>query len=121
MVYKSPLWPISAAPPERSDEMTDELRPKDAAEEVKANPKRAGCTATFVDPEFPALGRDTVYYARAFEVPSPTVNGQKPACAREESGECVEVDLCADEGKCLSDYAHRAWSSPIYVDHQEHR
>jgi hypothetical protein len=78
----------------------------------------AGCTATFVDPEFEALGRDTVYYARAFEGPSPTVNGQKPACLREENGECVEVDLCADEGKCLSEYAHRAWSSPIYVDHQ---
>lgn len=80
-----------------------------------------GCTATFVDPEFPALGRDTLYYARAFEEPSATVNGSPPRCLREENGECVEVDLCRDDGACLSDYAHRAWSSPIYVDHENNR
>ncbi|MEE3327672.1 MAG: DUF3604 domain-containing protein [Myxococcota bacterium] len=80
-----------------------------------------GCTATFIDPDFPALGRDTVYYARAFEAPSPTVNGQKPECLREVDGECLEVDLCRDDGTCLSDYAHRAWSSPIFVDHVQAR
>jgi hypothetical protein len=76
-----------------------------------------GCVATFVDPEFPMLGRDTVYYARAFEVPTSTVNGQQPQCAAEKEGECSEVELCSDTGKCLSDYEHRAWSSPIYVDY----
>jgi hypothetical protein len=76
-----------------------------------------GCVATFVDPELAALGRDTVYYARAFEVPTSTVNGQQPQCAVERAGECAEVELCSDTGECLFGYAHRAWSSPIYVDY----
>lgn len=76
----------------------------------------SGCVATFVDPDFPALARDTVYYARAFEVPTPAVNGQQPRCSATTDGECTEVELCADTGTCLSEYAHRAWSSPIYVD-----
>ena len=80
-----------------------------------------GCTATFVDPDFPGLGRDTVYYARAYEAPSLTVNGEQPACLREKDGRCVEVELCQDNGTCLSEYAHRAWSSPIYVDYPVRR
>ena len=76
-----------------------------------------GCVATFVDPDYPAMGRDTVYYARAFEEPSPTVNGQQPACASQADGACTAVQLCEDQGTCLSPYAHRAWSSPIYVDY----
>ena len=77
----------------------------------------SGCVATFVDPEFPRLGRDTVYYARAFEVSSPTVNGKPPPCKLESNGECKEVELCSDDGACLSDSPQRAWSSPIYVDY----
>jgi hypothetical protein len=73
------------------------------------------CVATFMDDEFPTLGRETLYYARAFEAPVPTVNGRQP-CTTLEDGECTEVNLCPDDGACLSDYAHRAWSSPIYVD-----
>jgi hypothetical protein len=76
-----------------------------------------GCVATFVDPEFPELGRDTVYYARAFEVPTPTVNGEQPRCTEEGAAGCSEAALCRDTGDCLSEYAHRAWSSPIYVDY----
>jgi hypothetical protein len=77
----------------------------------------SGCVATFVDPEFSTLARDTVYYARAFEEPTPTVNGRQPECTAEADGACTEVALCADTGTCISDYAHRAWSSPIYVDY----
>jgi hypothetical protein len=77
-----------------------------------------GCVATFVDPEFETLGRDSVYYARAFEEPTPTVNGQQPQCTKEGAEGCSEVALCSDTGSCLSEYAHRAWSSPIYVDFQ---
>ena len=76
-----------------------------------------GCIATFVDPEFPALGRDTVYYARAFEEPTATINGQPQRCTEETDGRCSETELCSAQGDCLSDYAHRAWSSPIYVDY----
>ena len=77
-----------------------------------------GCVATFVDPEYPALGRDTVYYARAFEEPTLTVNGQQPRCAKEEGNTCEAADLCRDTGTCLAPYAHRAWSSPIFVDYE---
>ena len=76
----------------------------------------SGCVATFVDPDFPALGRDTVYYARAFEVPSPTINGVPQQCTKTRNGECVEMSVCTDSDDCVSEYAHRAWSSPIYVD-----
>ena len=77
----------------------------------------SGCVATFVDPEYPALGRDTVYYARAFEEPTPTINGQPQRCTEFSDGRCAATELCSAQGDCLSDYAHRAWSSPIYVDY----
>ena len=76
-----------------------------------------GCVATFVDPEYPGLGRDTVYYARAFEEPTPTINGQPQRCTEFTDGRCTATELCSAQGDCLSDYAHRAWSSPIYVDY----
>lgn len=76
-----------------------------------------GCVATFVDPEFPILGRDTVYYARAFEEPSPAINGVPQECTQWTDGRCTATSMCSATGDCLSDYAHRAWSSPIYVDY----
>ncbi|MGH0037903.1 MAG: DUF3604 domain-containing protein [Myxococcota bacterium] len=75
-----------------------------------------GCSVTFVDDEFPERARDSVYYARVFETPSPTVNG-RPPCRRWQDGRCVELEMCGDTGGCLGEYAHRAWSSPIWVDY----
>ncbi len=79
-------------------------------------PDPRGCVATFVDPEFPIAGRDAVYYARAYEPETPTVNGTPLPCTEEVDGRCVARELCREDGECLSPYAHRAWSSPIYVD-----
>ena len=56
----------------------------------------SGCVATFTDPEFPTLGRDAVYYARALETPTPTVNGRPLDCRLDARGECVETQLCRD-------------------------
>ncbi len=76
----------------------------------------AGCTATFTDPDYPELGRDTLYYARAYEVETPTVNGNTLDCRLDADGNCVEIRPCPPDGDCLHPYAARAWSSPIYVD-----
>ncbi len=76
-----------------------------------------GCAATFVDDELPELGRDALYYARVFETPSATVNGDPLGCRRDAAGACVEVELCGSSGECLAPYSQRAWSSPIFVDY----
>ncbi|MBF2755153.1 MAG: DUF3604 domain-containing protein [Gammaproteobacteria bacterium AqS3] len=82
-----------------------------------------GCTVEFSDPQYSEYGRDTVYYARAVQQPTPTVNGLNLRCSYDEEGRCVEVNPCygerhktADEDFCLADVAHRAWSSPIFLD-----
>jgi hypothetical protein len=76
----------------------------------------SGCVATFVDPEFATGARDAVYYARAFEMTTPTVNGDPARCTWDADGNCTETQLCAEGDDCLDPFAPRAWSSPIYVD-----
>ena len=56
---------------------------------------------------FEAFKRDTLYYVRAIEEPSPTQNA--------DSVGCLDVPIGED---CLSDSEHRAWSSPIFVDYR---
>ncbi|MCP4906591.1 MAG: DUF3604 domain-containing protein, partial [bacterium] len=51
--------------------------------QVHACPRgRSGCRVTFADSEFDANKRDTVYYVRAIEEASPTINGGGLRCAR---------------------------------------
>jgi len=79
----------------------------------------AGCQIAFTDPEYVGAGRDTLYYVRAVEAPTPTVAADPLGCQRDASGRCVAVDPCFGrpaEDECLSDAQHRAWSSPIFVD-----
>ena len=79
----------------------------------------AGCSAEFSDPEFPALGREALYYARAYEAPDQAINAGGIRCERDEAGNCVKPQLCpgsagvADD--CLAEREPRAWSSPIYL------
>jgi hypothetical protein len=85
-------------------------------------PNPDGCAIAFVDPEFNATGRDTVYYARAVEEPSPAINARSLRCEYDEAGRCVRVDPCWGDyrtdlsDECLAPHEARAWSSPIYVD-----
>jgi hypothetical protein len=83
-------------------------------------PDRAGCVATFTDPEFATAARGAVYYARAFEEPKPAINGGNLRCERDAEGNCTKIQPCpGPEGnadQCLSPVEPRAWSSPIYVD-----
>ena len=77
-----------------------------------------GCVAEFRDPDFVSGQRDTLYYARAIEGPSPAVAADPLGCVRDESGRCAALDACADRpdsDDCLSPNEERAWSSPIFV------
>jgi hypothetical protein len=82
---------------------------------------RDGCRVSFADPE-PAGDRETVYYVRALQEPTPAVNGDPMRCERDEQGRCVAARACSAAGPrfdasddCLADVRERAWSSPIFV------
>ena len=81
-----------------------------------------GCRVRFSDPEFVDLGRDALYYVRAIQEETPTINGANLRCEFDAHGQCITVDPCrgrtpeelADE--CLAPASEQAWSSPIFVD-----
>jgi hypothetical protein len=85
-------------------------------------PDQNGCQVSFDDPDFPALARDTVYYARAIEQKSEAVNAANLRCTYDSEGNCVSMNPCWGDWRtpqsdaCLSETEERAWSSPIYVD-----
>ncbi len=88
---------------------------------LECPPGVAGCVVEVEDPEFAAAGRETVYYARAVQEPTPAVNSANLRCRYDEAGRCVEVRPCWGDYRtpydedCLAPNAERAWSSPIYV------
>ncbi len=82
-----------------------------------------GCAVTFSDTTWdPTRGRETLYYVRALQEPTPAVNAGGVRCReRDEDRFCVEPNVChgdyrtpADED-CLASNRERAWSSPIFV------
>ena len=77
-----------------------------------------GCTVEFDDPEFMSGARDSVYYVRAIEEPSPAVNAKLLGCMRDETGACSQVDTkpASPADDRLAEIEERAWSSPIFVD-----
>ncbi|HEV8715728.1 MAG TPA: DUF3604 domain-containing protein, partial [Candidatus Binatia bacterium] len=80
----------------------------------------AGCGVEFADPDF---SRDAVYYVRAIEEETPTVNGKNLRTTFDENGNAIEVTPCyadyrtEENDNCLGMVGQRAWSSPIYVDY----
>ncbi|MBW2419640.1 MAG: DUF3604 domain-containing protein [Deltaproteobacteria bacterium] len=85
----------------------------------ECEPDLAGCSAIFSDEEFPSAGRDALYYVRAIEAASPTINAGGLRCERDGAGECLAVNACSNMSPgddCLADSEARAWSSPIFVD-----
>jgi hypothetical protein len=81
---------------------------------------RVGCSVEFDDPDFT---RDTVYYVRAIEEETLTVNGGNLRPTFDEKGKLIDVTPCygdyrtEEHDECWSMVGHRAWSSPIYVNH----
>ena len=89
---------------------------------LPCRPEPDGCTVRFSDEQFDDLARDAVYYVRAIQEPSPTVNADNLRCEFDDNGICIKVNPCfggrqtpADDN-CLAMSEERAWSSPIFVD-----
>jgi hypothetical protein len=82
----------------------------------------SGCAVSFDDPDFAASGRDAVYYVRAIQEPTPTVNGAMLRCETDAEGNCVRTRPCygdwrtPDDDECLGTVSERAWSSPIWLN-----
>lgn len=82
------------------------------------------CDAQFSDDSFAHADRDTLYYARAIQRPSETINGAGVRCEYNDKGECIAVSPCYADPRtdasddCLAPAAERAWSSPIFISPQ---
>ncbi len=89
----------------------------------RCEPDPNGCSFEFEDPEFQTAGRDTVYYVRAIQEPTDTINAGNLRCKYDENGNCIEVNPCYgdfrtdSEDDCLRKSEERAWSSPIFIDY----
>jgi hypothetical protein len=85
-------------------------------------PSPEGCSVEFADKEFPASGRDAVYYVRALQEATPALNGANLRTRFDETGRPASVQPCAvgaleiPGDDCLAPLQERAWSSPIFVD-----
>ena len=86
----------------------------------------AGCEVEFEDGDFTEDKRDVLYYVRAIQAASPTINGEQLRCEDDENGQCVSVSICYGDDRtalqddCLAPASERAWSSPIFVDYEIH-
>ncbi|MGH7819307.1 MAG: DUF3604 domain-containing protein, partial [Candidatus Binatia bacterium] len=114
---------VRIRPQANKDESVDDLI-QDPWRTLACPPSQAGCSVEFDDADFPAAGRDTVYYVRAIEEPSAAVNAGHLRCEYDQDGNCVRVRPCYGDYRtpasddCLSTIEERAWSSPIYVDYR---
>lgn len=88
---------------------------------IPCEPDPAGCNVEFSDAAFPQNGRDAVYYVRAIEEASPTINGGNLRVAYDEQGRVTAVNPCYGDYRidraddCQAPLEHRAWSSPIFL------
>ncbi|MFK8022155.1 MAG: DUF3604 domain-containing protein [Pseudomonadales bacterium] len=76
------------------------------------------CSVEFSDDEFLEKGRDAVYYVRAIQEATETIQGDPFHCERSDAGQCAKTNYCIGvdiNDDCLAPAEHRAWSSPIYV------
>lgn len=112
---------IRVRPQSFKDEPVDELI-EDLWRVFECSPDPAGCTVEFSDTDFVTSGRDAIYYVRAIEEPSPTINGDNLRAERDASGSVVSVNPCYGDYRigrddhCQALKGQRAWSSPIFVN-----
>jgi hypothetical protein len=89
---------------------------------LPCNDRGQGCVVEFSDSEFARARRDTVYYVRAVQEPTPRINGAGLRPTRDAQGNTTAVDPCWGDWRtprsdnCLADVEERAWASPIYVN-----
>jgi hypothetical protein len=76
----------------------------------------------FSDTSAKRQGREAIYYVRAVQKASPTINAANLRCEFDAQGRCIAVKPCYGDDRtdskdeCLAPAEHRAWSSPIFVD-----
>jgi hypothetical protein len=73
------------------------------------------CVVEFEDPSFTELDRDLLYYARAIQESTPTVNGGGLRCTDGVCKPCYGNFRTSEDDDCLRDTEERAWSSPIFL------
>ncbi|MGB8332405.1 MAG: DUF3604 domain-containing protein [Polyangiales bacterium] len=73
------------------------------------------CLIEFEDPSYSKLGRNLLYYVRAIQEPTPTVNGGGVRCRGGECKPCYGNYRTPVDDDCLVDTEERAWSSPIFL------
>ena len=71
------------------------------------------CIVEFEDENY---SRDSVYYVRAIQAPTPAINGKNTLVGREEFKLCKGSFRTDFSNNCLSEANERAWSSPIYLN-----
>ena len=93
---------------------------------VRCNPNATtGCVAHFRDRDFVGAKRDTLYYARALQVPTEAINAAGMRTSFDENGAPVAIDPCYGDMRtpldddCLAPAQERAWSSPIFINHSQ--
>ena len=74
------------------------------------------CVVQFEDPSYQELGRDLLYYVRAIQEPTPTVNAGGLRCNGEQCEPCYGNFRTSTKDDCLVDAEERAWSSPIFLN-----
>ena len=108
--------------PQISQDESLQVLIKDSWKTFDCKPSQQGCEIEFSDEDFSSSNRDTIYYVRAIQEPSPVVNGGNLRCSFNEEGECIKVNICYGDSRtdkdddCLTLSEERAWSSPIYIN-----
>jgi len=112
---------IKITPQNSPDENLDGLI-QDTWKTFECDDTGEGCVVEFEDTDFEQAARDSLYYVRAIQQSTPTINGNNLRCEYDASGQCIKVNPCYINGRtdyaddCLAPAQHRAWSSPIFVD-----
>jgi hypothetical protein len=98
----------------REDEPVEDLI-EDPWKTIACPQGRELCVVQFDDPDYVELGRNVLYYVRAIQEPTPTVNGGGVRCRGDRCEPCYGNFRTPSEDDCLVDTEERAWSSPIFL------
>ena len=111
---------VKILPRQTDQESTSDLV-QDPWKVFQCDPSADYCDVEFGDDDFSQAGREAVYYVRAIQQATDTINGDPFGCQRDEQGNCTAVSYCVGQPRsedCLAPARHRAWSSPIFVDYR---